>query len=67
MKSMNYPRYGCVVSSIDNYIYALGGISCLNSKQMVKQIEFYNPIHNKWYLVDDKLNLNIYKGASVNV
>jgi hypothetical protein len=61
---MSYPRYGCVVSTIDNYIYVIGGISGMTSKQMVSKIEVYNPNANKWNLIED-INLNIFKAASV--
>ena len=64
---MNIPRYGCIVSTIDDTIFAIGGISDYATKEMVNSIEFYNPNHNKWYLVDDKIGLNIFKAASTNI
>jgi hypothetical protein len=64
---MNYKRYGCNISTIDNTVYAIGGISCLNSKEMVNCIEYYNQNDDKWYVLDEKISLNIFKAAFTNV
>lgn len=65
--SMNYKRYGCIISTIDDTIYAIGGISCLNSKEMVNCIEYYNLNNDKWYVLDEKIGINIFKAAFTNV
>ena len=64
---MNYKRYGCTVSTIDDKVYAIGGISCMKTKEMVRFIEYFNPNNDQWYVLDEKIGLNIFKAASTNV
>ena len=53
-KSMNFPRHACGAVSCYNEIWCLGGIDSLepldgdDELKMVKSMEVYCPIHDKW-------------------